>query len=227
MTSTINVYPDDFVKIKGQKDDGSLTFWFGQINSKDKTTFKCCLLEKQPNGTLVFDGTEHTFDLATIDDYANLSDYTSHEKAWKALGLRMLRSTSPFTFVELDKEEQLGLHDLGDDEESENEDNEDNESLGSLRDFIASEDEAWTPADPNAPELRPGAAAVVADIHDAVHEYNEWVPANSVEQGARRFIDRQWVQAVHADADLHFVKGKVEPDYAHPPRKKRRKTSNE
>ena len=221
MTSTIiaQLKPDDFVKIKGLNDDDSPVTWYGQINTIKDPNIQCCLLEQQPNGTLVFDGTEHTFHVDTIDDFVNLAQHSSHEHAWKVLGLRMLTSTSPFTFVEINKEDQLGLHDLGDDN---NDSDDDNESIGSLKDFIASEDEAWTPADPNAPELRPGAAKIVAEIHEAVHEYNDWVPTNDAEKGAQRFIDHQWTKAVHADADLHFVKGNMEPDYAHP--KKRRKT---
>jgi len=212
--------PDDFVKIKGINDDDSPTYWFGQVNAIDAPNIKCCLLEEQGNGTLIFNGTEHTFHVDTIDDFVKLEKYSSHEQAWKELGIRMLTSHSPYTFVELDKEDQLGLHDIGDDNDN---DDDDNESLGSLKDFIASEDEAWTPADPNAPEIRPGASQVVADIHDAVHEYEEWVPANDIERGAKRFIDHQWMKAVHADSDLHFVEGKPEPNYKRP-KKKRRKT---
>jgi hypothetical protein len=221
MTTISELEPDDFVKINGRNEKDEPEDWFGQVNKVVPPNVMVCLLTTQQDGSLVFDGTEHTFELATVNDFVSLARHATHEAAWKKLGIRMLNSTSsPFTFVEIAKEDQLGLHDVGEEES----DDSDDESVGSLKDFIVEEDVPWSPADPNAPEVRPGASKVVQEIHDAVHEYNEWVPANETERGVRRFIDRVEKRAVHADSDLHFLKGEADPDYSR--RSKKRKTTN-
>ena len=163
-----------------------------------------------------------TFPIESVDDYENVSDKDSircYKKAWRKIGLRMVDAEKEL-FIELDKEDSSGIVDIGDEEDDSDYeyDSESEESLGSLKDFIVSDDDddAFTQADPCISDW-------VNETHKTVHEYNEWQPVNEREQNVKNFIDRLETKYITKDNDRHFHKGTSGPDYTRPPLKKKKR----
>jgi len=208
----------DLVKIKGINDENALVYWYGQlVGNIKKKKVNVVLLEKKPNGVMTW-GDQHWFHLNTIDDFQlvpNKEKVQSFRTAWKKLGIRIL-SAKKDLYIEIDQENSSKIIPIGDEDDDYDSDDSDG-SIGSLAEFIVpdNEGESWTPANPKD--------KFVQETHEAVHEYNDWVPKNERERGIKSFIDRLERKYITKLDDRKFMEGVACPNVCHPPLKRRKK----
>jgi len=114
--------------------------------------------------------------------------------------------------------------DGGPDEESEDEEWTPDEALSGY----ASDDGFVVPDDEEDEEpfslANPDNDAFVADMHNAVRAYDEWVPQTREGKRFRKWMEAFEAKIAHKDDEQQFSKG-THVDYARPPAAKRSKTA--
>jgi hypothetical protein len=93
------------------------------------------------------------------------------------------------------------------------------ESDDDMSDFIVPDDEGepFRPASPSS--------AFVRETHQAVLDYNSWVPHDAAQTKVKTFIDEMDSKCAHAEDDRQFVLG-TSIDYNHPPIHSTKKSSD-
>lgn len=171
-------------------------------------------------------------EVAEHHNITNLESIGSHRRAWKALGLRLAKvsDTSEDVFVPikgLPASAQVLVGDYDSEEEDELERQEEEsrkrrrpglQGYDSDDGFVVDDDEeVFTTADPDESEF-------VAETHEAVNQYNDWVPVTDEEKKFRTWMDDFERRVAHKDDDAQFARG-THVNHARPPRRKRRKRS--
>ena len=228
--SVSDIKPGAVLRILGENAQGKRETWYGQAQEvyPDQGTLEVALLT--PKGDLLElrgDGyvpqdipVESVLAFEPIED---LESKREHKKAWYRIGVRLLSSSAEGdTFIALDREDVAGDHDIGDDESDsdfEVSGSDSDDSLGSLRDFIVDDEpeaEPFSHAKPADPEIREGGAERVRDIHQAVRDYNNWVPETEREKRGRAFIEGFEAKYAAKDDERQFARG-TSVAYSKPP----------
>jgi len=169
----------------------------------------------------------HSVDVEEHQNITKLHSISSHRRAWKALGLRLTKVSddSEDVFMVI-KNRQV----VDDEYDSESEDEQElvlqeqraREKPGlqgydSDGGFVVNDDEPFTLADAEESEF-------VAETHEAVNQYNEWVPKTDAEKKVRKWMDDFERKIAHKDDEAQFAAGSS-CNYTCPPRRnKRQKT---
>lgn len=160
-------------------------------------------------------------DIAAYQNIDNLDDLQSHRRAWKKIGLRLLRTSAikEDVFVRVGEQAMVDIGDIDSDDEEDNKKRPRPGMCGYDTDdgFVVPDGtQEFTLADPENSEF-------VADVHDAVLAFNDWHPApNTQEHRFRAWMANFEKQITHKDDDEQFKKGKC-LDHHHPPAKKQKK----
>lgn len=132
--------------------------------------------------------------LSAIEVHEHLQSDDDAPKAFNKLGYRMLDGG---TFVKLTDEEEHGAP-IGSAEFDMY--SSDDESVGSLCDFIVPDDEC----EPFT--LAQDDSKFVQETHQAVREFNQWVPKTEAEVQTKQFIQSQEQKAVFIDDNARFAR---------------------
>ena len=209
------------IKILGTDDDGQEETWYGQVYGVDPNANTVEVALMVPHGnSYEFDKGGYSPQYVPVESILAyepiepIDSLRSHKKAWYRIGLRLVHSTADKDqFVELS--DTTTLQDIGDEEADYNSADDadwaDDESMGSLKDFIVDDDEADEPFTHAEPTNE-----FVKDTHQAVHDFNDWVPSSEREEGVKSFIERLENKYVHSDSDRHFKHGRSGPSYSKP-----------
>ena len=161
----------------------------------------------------------------------NCADRPTVVKAWKDIGF--VPGGDGITFCKVEDEETTTLPMYeGDEDRSDDEDDEDTPSTnpnmhGYASDgFVVPDDEGsdFEFADPD--QLDDEAAQFVRETHEAVREYDKWVPKDKKEKAIKSFIDRMDHKATIDTDNKRFLKGKESISTSKPPLKKRKVNEN-
>ena len=159
----------------------------------------------------------------------NLESLGSHRRAWRSIGLRLTKAsdTKADVFVRIDEIDVTKLQDIGD-YDSEEEDKKEllaqkkrkRERPGSqgyqLNEWLVDdEEEVFTEADPEEDEF-------VADTHEAVHDFEDWVPQTAKEKEFFRWMQRFEARITQKDDEGQFARG-TQVHYSRPKRAKKKK----
>ena len=158
----------------------------------------------------------------------NSADRPAVVKAWKDIGFVPGGDGMTFCKVEDEDNTTLPMYE-GDEDRSDDEDDEDTPSSnpnmhGYASDgFVVPDDEGsdFEFADPD--ELDEEAAQFVRETHEAVREYDKWVPKDKKGKAIKSFIDRMDHKATIDTDNKRFLKGKESISTSKPPLKKRKK----
>ena len=135
-------------------------------------------------------------------------DHDKAPRAFASLGFRMIDGA---TFVKDEDEVGDAEFPLGDEAFDPASDNEEYDSDDSIHNFIVPDDEC----EPFT--LAEGSSEFVQETHAAVRGFKSWAPANSREDGVRRFIQNMETRAVMIDDNNRFERGGgAAPSYSNP-----------
>ncbi len=129
-------------------------------------------------------------------------------QGFASLGFRMIDGA---TFVRDEDEINDAEFPIGESAYDLRSEDEDYDSDDSMHDFIVPDDECepFTQAENNN--------EFVQETHAAVRGFSSWVPANSREDGVRRFIQSMETRAVLVDDNNRFARdGSAAPSYSNP-----------
>lgn len=166
-------------------------------------------------------------DVVAYENINNLNDLKDHRRAWRKIGLRLVKTSavSEDVFVRIDETRTsfIGDYDTDDDEEM----GADGATRPGMCGYVSDDGfvvpdgtQEFTQANPNESEF-------VADVHEAVNEFNDWSPApNTNEYRFRAWMEQFERSITHKDDDEQFKRGKS-VNHRRPPmakgRSKRRK----
>lgn len=150
-------------------------------------------------------------------------------KAWKELGF--LPGGDGITFCRVEDEDHVTLPLAGgdssdDDSDSDGEEASSNPAMhGYASDgFVVPDDEGseFEFADPD--DLEEEAAQFVRETHQAVHDFDNWVPEDKQGKAIKAFVDRMDKKATIDTDNQRFAAGKPVISTSKPPIKKRKRT---
>ena len=149
-------------------------------------------------------------------------------QAWKDIGFVPGGDGMTFCKVEDEENTTLPMYE-GDEERSDDEDDEDTASSnprmhGYASDgFVVPDDEGSDFEFANPDELDDEAAQFVRETHEAVREYDKWVPKDKKARAIKAFIDNVDHKASIETDNKRFLNGKTSISTSKPPLKKRKK----
>ena len=200
---------------------------FGQCIAIEKEKIQVTLLKKVSDGQWILDDNpdnERWFDrgaVLTCAPIANLKNMRHHKQAWKKIGLRLVRSTESCDYFCDNNANHDDVGDgLGSDSEEEEEEEPGKRGMhGYCSDggFVVpdSDAEPFTHANPNE-------SAFVAEVHEAVHDFNSWTPTTPEERRFYNWMNRFEQKYGRSDDNRHFEAG-TSVEYARPPKRKKQK----
>jgi len=150
---------------------------------------------------------------------------SSVAQGWKELGF--IAGGDGITMCMIEDEDQTTMPIFQADNDSEDEEDEPsvNPNMHGYADdgFVVPDDEGSEFEFANPDDLTEEAAEWVRETHEAVHEYNKWVPKDKQGQNLKSFIDKMEHKASIATDNQRFDKGKGSISTNKPPIKKKRK----
>jgi hypothetical protein len=201
----------DLIHILGQNDDNTVSTWYGEVvGFAENDMVEVFLLEQ----TKMMEGYiwSYSKDWQAIPKSSVLQTFTpeigSYIKTYKQFGFIPTNTNDQFLKVGVTIPDHI-LVPLELDSEDENQLKEDDDS--EMDDFIVDDDEADEPF-----THAPADTVFVRDVHQAVHQYNSWEPANNSEKKVKNFIDALAHKYQQQDDNRQFARGKV-VDYSNPP----------
>ena len=151
-------------------------------------------------------------------------------KAWKELCF--LPGGDGITFCRVEDEDQVTLPLAGGDSSDDDSDDSDGEEASSnpamhgyaSDGFVVPDDEGseFEFADPD--DLEEEAAQFVRETHQAVHDFDNWVPEDKQGKAIKAFVDRMDKKAAIDTDNQRFAAGKPAISTSKPPIKKRKRT---
>jgi hypothetical protein len=160
-------------------------------------------------------------EVVAFGNIADLSSLREHKAAWRAVGLRLARcsATSADVFVRDDAATSV---DVGDGEASDSEEDEP-PARGDLKGYVSdggfivpdSAEDRFTLAEPDASD-------VVADVHDAVHAFEDWSPTTEKDRKRKAALASFAAKYARVDDNHQFANG-TSVAYTRPPKRKRRR----
>jgi len=204
--------------------DGS----FGQLlEIVDDSTLSVSRMTKDPKNVcqlLLGDAREFAArdSVAAFENITKLADLAAHQRAWRKVGLRLIKTSciEPDVFARSDEQGVvlLGNVDSDDDDDDAATTSKRKRSTGmcgyvSDDGFVVADGEPFTLADPQED------SGFVAEVHDAVHAYEDWAPAAGTKEAKfRSWMQRFEQKVAHDDDNRQFARG-TNVNYARPPKR--------
>jgi hypothetical protein len=211
---------------------------YGQVLEVDSNILLVNVMEQDPQNVhqlLLNDNPDNEIsisveEVAAEQPISDLKDRSCHAAAWATIGIRLIASkTRGDVFVTHAVEQSGTMVEIGDDDldvESTPSTSTDDGMHGYERDgFVVPDDEveAFTFADPNDPEVRPGGADRVQEMNEAVHAFEDEVPVTNEQKQYRSWMNAYQRRIAINDDEKQFARG-TSLTYSRPPLKKARKS---